>query len=160
MKLIGIDLYQHLFGRALKLARGEEVDDWTPELHLEVGGCLPKSWIPEEDVRLSLYGRLARVEDVAALDSFEAEIEDRFGAIPESARDLLLIARIRLRAREAGIRRIDAGAAAIALTPHDRRASKPMEALIEKNGRWIARDAIADPVERADHIETMLDAMT
>ena len=160
MKLIGIDLYQHLFGRALKLARGEEVDDWTPELHLEVGGCLPKSWIPEEDVRLSLYGRLARVEDVAALDSFEAEIEDRFGAIPESARDLLLIARIRLRAREAGIRRIDAGPAAIALTPHDRRADKPIEALIEKNGRWIARDAIADPVERADHIETMLDAMT
>ena len=160
MKLIGIDLYQHLFGRALRLARGEAVDDWTPELHLEVGGCLPAAWIPEEDVRLSLYGRLARIADVAALDGFEAELEDRFGEIPGAAKNLLLIARIRLRARGAGIRRIDAGPVAIALTPHDRRAAKPVDALVEKNGRWIARDAMADPVERADHIETMLDAMT
>ncbi|WP_333928638.1 TRCF domain-containing protein [Sphingomonas sp. LR55] len=160
MKLIGIDLYQHLFGRALRLARGEAVDDWVPDLHLGVGGSLPDTWIPEEEVRLSLYGRLARLEDVAALDQFEAELEDRFGVVPDSARRLLLLARIRLRACVAGIRRIDAGPAAIAFTPNDRRADAPLEDLVEKNGRWIAQRAVADPVERAAQVEALLDALT
>ncbi len=160
MKLIGIDLYQHLFGRALRLARGEAVDDWVPDLHLGVGGSLPDTWIPEEEVRLSLYGRLARLEDVAALDQFEAELEDRFGVVPDSARRLLLLARIRLRACAAGIRRIDAGPAAIAFTPNDRRADAPLADLVEKNGRWIAQRAVADPVERAAQVEALLDALT
>ncbi len=160
MKLIGIDLYQHLFGRALRLARGEDVDDWVPELHLEVGGSLPEAWIPEEEVRLSLYGRLARLDDVAALDQFEAELEDRFGVVPDSARHLLLVARIRVLARAAVIRRIDAGPAAIAFTPHDKRTDKPLDELVEKNGRWIAELAIADPIERAERIEGLLDALT
>jgi len=159
MKLIGIDLYQHLFGRALRLARGEQVDDWVPDLHLELGGTLPEAWIPEEEVRLSLYGRLARLEDVVALDRFEAELEDRFGTIPDSARQLLLLARIRLRACAAGIRRIDAGPAAIAFTPHDRRATAPLDELVEKNGRWILKRGVADPVERAAQIEALLDAL-
>ena len=159
MKLIGIDLYQHLFGRALRLARGEHVDDWVPELHLEVGGCLPATWIPEEEIRLSLYGRLARLDDVAALDRFEAELEDRFGTIPGPAHHLLLTTRIRLRAHAAGIRRIDAGPAAIAFTPHERHRPAPLADLVERNGRWIARLAIDEPVERAARIEEMLDAL-
>ncbi len=160
MKLIGIDLYQHLFGRALRLARGEHVDDWVPELHLDLGGSLPEAWIPEEEVRLSLYGRLARLEDVAALDHFEAELEDRFGTVSDPTRNLLLMTRIRLRASAAGIRRIDAGPAAIALTPQDRRETVPVDDLVEKNGRWIAQMAIVDPVERAGRIEELLDTLT
>ncbi len=164
MKLIGIDLYQHLFARALRKARLERegdtlVDDWIPELHLEVGGCLPEEWIPETEVRLALYARLARLDDVAALDRFEAELDDRFGAMPDQARRLLQVARIRTLARGADIRRIDAGPAAIALTPHDRRAAKPAGDLVEKNGRWIAGDSIADPIERAHRIEELLDAL-
>jgi transcription-repair coupling factor (superfamily II helicase) len=87
-------------------------------------------------------------------------LEDRFGVVPDDARHLLLIARIRTRARAAGIRRIDAGPAAIALTPHDRRIDKPLDDLVEKNGRWIVQAAIVDPVERAEHIEEVLDALT
>jgi len=164
MKLIGIDLYQHLFGRALRLARidregGAPIDDWSPELHLELGGSLPEAWIPEMEVRMSLYGRLARLEDVSALDLFEAELDDRFGKAPEEALRLLQVARIRMMAREAGVRQIDAGPAAIAFTPHDRTAAKPLDDLVEKNGRWIAAESIADPIARAGRIEELLDAL-
>ena len=164
MKLIGIDLYQHLFGRALHQARFEQegdtlVDDWIPELHLELGGCLPEEWIPETEVRLALYARLARLDGVAALDLFEAELDDRFGAMPDQARRLLQVARIRTLARAADIRRIDAGPAAIALTPYDRRTAKPAGDLVEKKGRWIAVESIADPIERANRIEELLDAL-
>ncbi|HXH16849.1 MAG TPA: TRCF domain-containing protein [Sphingomonas sp.] len=164
MKLIGIDLYQHLFGRALRKARVEReggtfVDDWIPDLHVELGGCLPDEWIPETEVRLSLYARLARLEDVAALDLFEAELEDRFGAMPDPARRLLQIARIRKLARAADIRRIDAGPAAIALTPYDKRIAPSHPDLVGKNGRWIAAESIADPIDRANRIEDLLDSL-
>jgi transcription-repair coupling factor (superfamily II helicase) len=156
MKLIGTDLYQHLMAHALRAARGQAVDLWTPELHLELSGCLPEAWIPDIGVRLSLYARLARLNDGAALDAFEAEIEDRFGAVPAEARDLLDIARIRALARSIGVRRIDAGQAAIALTP--RGADLPVPAgLAEKNGRWLLSEAIADPAERVQRVRAMLE---
>ena len=156
MKLVGIDLYQHLFGLALRAARGETVDEWTPELHVELAGRLPEEWIPEVDVRLALYGRLARIDTGAALDTFAAELEDRFGSLPAEAADLVDIARLRLLARDAGVARVDAGPAAIALTPRHGAALPEDSGLAERNGRWIAKEALADPRERLERVTTLL----
>ncbi|MGI4948497.1 MAG: helicase-related protein [Janthinobacterium lividum] len=159
MKLVGVDLYQHLFALALREARGEAVDDWVPDLRLDTGGRLPEEWIPEEAVRLALYGRLARLGDTAALDAFEAELEDRFGTLPDEARLLLATARIRRLARGAGVARVDAGPAAIAFTPHRAGSIAVVDGLEEKGDRLIARTAIADARERAEEVERLLDAM-
>ncbi len=161
MKLIGTDLYQHLLEGALRTARGEVVDRWRPELHLGIFGRLPEAWVPEVDVRTVLYGRLARIADAAALDMFEAELEDRFGALPNEARSLLDVARIRLLARHALIARIDAGPAAIALTPHSGFAGDIAAAgLVPKNDRLILAEAIDDPGARlaglAEVLETLI----
>ncbi len=158
MKLIGTDLYQHLMAHALRAARGEAVDLWVPELHLELSGCLPEAWIPDLGVRLSLYARLARLSGASALDAFEAELEDRFGAVPAQARDLLDIARVRAMAHAIGIRRIDAGQAAIALTPRATGETAPA-AFTEKNGRWLLTEAIADPAERVQRVRATLEAI-
>jgi transcription-repair coupling factor (superfamily II helicase) len=154
MTLIGIDLYQHLLTQALRAARGEAVDSWTPELHVELAGRLPEDWIPEVEVRLALYGRLSRLGEAAAVDGFEHELEDRFGALPDAARHLLDLARLRVLARAAGIRRVDAGAAAIALTPRHKAAAP--DGLIAKGDRWVAREAIADPVARVERVRDLL----
>lgn len=155
LKLIGIDLYQHLLGQALKQARGEAVDELPPELRLGIGARLPADWIPEEEVRLSLYLRLARLADAGALEGFEAELADRFGELPAEAEALLAQARIRLLAESAGVQRIDAGPAAIALTPRDAKAKGP--ASVEaKDGRWLLRPEESEPLARLDAVETML----
>ncbi|TZG26540.1 DEAD/DEAH box helicase [Sphingomonas montanisoli] len=117
VRLIGVDLYQHLLARALAVARGEAADRWTPELHLGEDARFPADWIAEEEIRLNLYLRLGRLADEAAVDQFAEELEDRFGALPAPAQRLLAIARIRRLACAAHIARIDAGPAAIALTP-------------------------------------------
>ncbi|MDP8912949.1 MAG: DEAD/DEAH box helicase, partial [Pseudomonadota bacterium] len=117
MKLIGLGLYQHLLEQALRVARREDVDDWMPELSLGLSGRLPESWIPEEEVRINLYVRLARTASAAQVDSLAEELEDRFGGRPAEARRLVELARIRLLARAAKVARVDAGPAAIALTP-------------------------------------------
>jgi transcription-repair coupling factor (superfamily II helicase) len=117
MKLIGLGLYQHLLEQALRVARGESVDDWVPELHLGLSGRLPADWIPEEEVRVNLYVRIARVSTGNDVDALAEELEDRFGALPAEAATLLDIARIRLLAHAACVARVDGGPAAIALTP-------------------------------------------
>lgn len=157
MKLIGIDLYQYLLGRALRAERGEAVDRVAPELHLGIAGRLPESWIPEVEVRLTLYGRLARIEAEGALDAFEEELEDRFGALPDEARLLIELARVRLLARGAGVAKVDAGPAAIAFTPQHR--GRTPKGLTEKNGRWIMPARIADAEERLAKVGEMLEAV-
>jgi transcription-repair coupling factor (superfamily II helicase) len=157
MKLIGLGLYQHLLGQALRVAHGETVDDWTPELHV-AGGRLPKGWIPEEEVRINLYVRLARLDSAAALDAMADELEDRFGTLPPEAAALLALARIRQLAREARIERVDAGPAAIALTP--RRGFKgKAPGLQKKDGRLLLKERIEDEGERLAKVRELLESL-
>lgn len=160
MKLIGTDLYQHLLGVALRKARGEDFERWTPELHLGSAGALPDSWIPEADVRLSLYVRLARIQDDAGIDAFEDELVDRFGPLPPDAEALMTRARIRAAARMLDIARIDAGAAAIALTPRRGFAADAAAAgLTEKNGRLLLAEA-TDDAARSGRVRELLETLT
>ena len=159
-KLIGVDLYQHLLGAALRKARGEEVERWTPELNLGATGCFAESWIPSADMRLSLYVRLARIEEEGALEAFEEELVDRFGALPPDAEMLLAQARIRLSARALRLQRIDAGAAAIALTPRPDFAGDTRQAgLVEKNGRFLLAEA-TDDADRAERVQALLERLS
>ena len=158
MRLIGVELYQQLLEGALRTARGEAVERWTPELHLGIDGWLPADWIQDEDVRITLYARLARLRGVSDVEAFEDELRDRFGALPRAAERLMAITRVRELARGHGIARIDAGPAAIALTP---RADSDMAAAIgglsEKNGRLILAERIEDAGERLERLATLLE---
>ncbi|TPG54451.1 helicase-related protein [Sphingomonas glacialis] len=158
MKLIGVDLYQYLLESALRTARGEHVERWTPELHLGIAGNLPSDWIPEDDVRVALYGRLSRLNDMPALDAFEAELEDRFGSLPPQAHALVAVARLRVLALGARIARIDAGPAAIALTPRPDFAGDTA-GLEAKGDRLLLRAAHDDAIERLGVIEALLEGL-
>jgi transcription-repair coupling factor (superfamily II helicase) len=155
MKLIGVDLYQHLLEAAIREARGETVDEWSPVLNLGVGGRLTPEWIPEEETRVGLYIRLARITDVNGLDAFEDELGDRFGELPEEVRRLLAIARVRVLARAGGIAKVDAGPAAIAFAPRGDMPAPPA-GLEEKNGRLILKEALEVPLERVARVEAVL----
>jgi transcription-repair coupling factor (superfamily II helicase) len=114
VKLIGTDLYQHMLKHAL---RGETLgDDWTPELNIGLAGTIPEEYMNEPEMRINLYARLARFDSYETIDELEAEIEDRFGSIPEPVQNLLRLANLRQLCRRLGIARIDAGPQAIALT--------------------------------------------
>jgi len=159
MKLIGADLYQHLLGLALRRTHGEEVDHWSPELHLGNTGALPESWIPEGNVRLALYVRLARIEDSAGIEAFREELIDRFGMLPRQAEALMARAHIRKAAKALNIERIDAGPAAIALTPRKGFDCDTQHVgMIEKNGRFLLVQECDDEL-RADKVQTLLEAL-
>jgi transcription-repair coupling factor (superfamily II helicase) len=160
MKLIGIDLYQYLLEAAIRTARGEDVERWTPDLNIGVVGRFPEDWLPDEELRVALYCRLARIDSEAGLDVFAAELEDRFGAFPSQVDTLLRVARIRVAARLTGIARVDAGPAAIALTPRaDFSADGTRCGLEKKNGRLLLTERINDPSTRLDRVEHLIEAL-
>lgn len=159
MKLIGVDLYQHLFEAALKEAQGEDPGRWRPELNLGDPGGLPADWIPDPDIRIGLYVRLARIAEEGDLDDFAAELTDRFGSHPFAVERILAAARIGILGRAAEIERIDAGPAAIALTPHSEMPPVPDELhLTEKDGRWLLKER-NETADLLQSVTTLLEAL-
>jgi transcription-repair coupling factor (superfamily II helicase) len=58
---------------------------------------------------MSLYRRLANLEEANDLDAFAAELVDRFGKLPEEVQQLLQVVSIKRLCRLAGVEKIDAG---------------------------------------------------
>jgi transcription-repair coupling factor (superfamily II helicase) len=117
VKLIGVSLYQHFLAKALATARGERQADGGPlDLNIDLSGHIPADYVPEAEVRINLYARLARLEDDEDVDAFEDEIRNRFGNPPEAVDHLIALARLRAQSRLYRISRIDAGPQAIALS--------------------------------------------
>ncbi len=115
LKLIGLGLYQHLMGLAIREAKGEVVEDWSPEIHVDRSGSLPADYIPEPELRLNLYARLSRVTDPHDAEAIAEEMADRFGPPPAEVEALLERTRLRALCRSLGVARVDVGPRGIAL---------------------------------------------
>ncbi|TIL83261.1 MAG: hypothetical protein E5Y68_04205, partial [Mesorhizobium sp.] len=73
-------------------------------------------YVPEPAIRLSLYSRLFRMSTHSDLNAFAEEVEDRFGAMPSEVATLLEVTRLRMDAAALGLRQVDIGPEAIAIT--------------------------------------------
>ncbi|HEX3931475.1 MAG TPA: transcription-repair coupling factor [Nocardioides sp.] len=103
---VGFDLYVRLVGEAVQEFRadGSGADDLGEvRIELPVDAHLPHTYIPSERLRLEMYRRLAEVRADADVDAIRDELDDRYGEPPVEVASLLLVARFRARARQAGI---------------------------------------------------------
>ncbi len=71
------------------------------DLPLAVG--IPADYIPDQDLRLRLYRRIADLRDETELDALASEFRDRFGPLPAMVQNLLYQMRVKLRAEKAGL---------------------------------------------------------
>ncbi|MBD2783601.1 transcription-repair coupling factor [Xenorhabdus sp. DI] len=114
MASIGFTLYMELLESAvdaLKEGREPSLEDLTnnqTEIELRMPVLLPDDYIPDVNMRLSFYKRIASAQDNSELDELKVELIDRFGALPDPGRQLLQSAAIRLIAQQLGIKRIEA----------------------------------------------------
>jgi transcription-repair coupling factor (superfamily II helicase) len=111
---IGFSLYTELLGRAVESLRaGDEPDLEAPlhagvEINLHVPALLPDDYVPDVHLRLILYKRISAAETAEDLRELQVELIDRFGLLPDSARNLMRIAALKKLAARAGIEKIDA----------------------------------------------------
>ena len=71
-----------------------------PSLDVPLNAFIPPEYVLDDAVRLRLYQRFSAIEDDAQLASLVAELEDRFGSLPEPAQHLVYVTSLRLRATD------------------------------------------------------------
>lgn len=136
---VGVELYQQMLEEAinnLKYDKVEVTDDWSPQINLGLSVMIPESYIEDLALRLSLYRRISLLQSDEEIESFAAELVDRFGPMPQDVENLLAIIRLKLVCKAAGIEKLDTGPKGAIIGFRDNKFAKP-EALIgfiHKNG--------------------------
>lgn len=128
---VGLELYNHLLEEAIAFARAEKDQqpmpdfDWTPQINLGLAVLMPESYIPDLDLRLNLYRRLASLNEIIHVHGFAAELVDRFGKFPPEVQNLLDVMELKILCRQIGVSKIDAGPQAIVFTFHNNAFNNP-----------------------------------
>jgi transcription-repair coupling factor (superfamily II helicase) len=115
---VGIELYQAMLEEAVAAARAaetgapgrpEEEERWTPQITVGTPVLIPEAYVADLGLRLSLYRRLAYLQDAGEIDAFAVELIDRFGPLPEEVGNLLEIVAIKQLCRGARVEKAEAG---------------------------------------------------
>lgn len=107
MLAVGFDLYCQLMEEAVRELKGENIiPPTTTAVDLGLDAYFPEEYIGDSRQKLALYKRLVAIEDLKSLAELFDEMQDRYGPLPPSGRNLLKVAEIRILAREVGISRI------------------------------------------------------
>lgn len=109
---VGFDMYSKLVAEAVsalkKLIKPGDTSGPPPLppsvlIDLPLSAHVPETYIEDMHARLSVYQRVAEVDSPEAVATMEAELRDRFGAVPRSVENLLYVSLIRAMARKANV---------------------------------------------------------
>jgi transcription-repair coupling factor (superfamily II helicase) len=112
---VGFHLYTRLLSEAVKRIRSERgipmgknalaasVHRPLVSVDLPLNTNIPPDYVPDREMRLGLYRRLADVQAMDEIDEMEAEFSDRFGPLPGEVTNLIFQMKIKLMASEAGL---------------------------------------------------------
>lgn len=115
IKEIGVELYQQMLEDAVAAAKaGYDMDDipdgtWSPTINLGSSVLIPETYVKELSVRMSLYRRLSDLETHDDIETFAAELIDRFGDLPREVENLLQTVEIKQLCKKVHIDSVDAG---------------------------------------------------
>ena len=70
---------------------------------------MPDDYLPDVHVRLIQYKRIASATSIDELRDLKVEMIDRFGLLPDAARNLFDVTELKLHVQSFGIRKIEAG---------------------------------------------------
>jgi transcription-repair coupling factor (superfamily II helicase) len=108
IEAIGFEMYTTMLEEAVGKLKGEErVEVPTTQLSLGIALRIDESYIAEENQRLRMYKHIAGVQSEAAIADVRAELEDRYGPLPESVRHLLDASLLRIECERIGVSQID-----------------------------------------------------
>jgi transcription-repair coupling factor (superfamily II helicase) len=115
IKEVGFELYQSMLEDAIMDAKAggagleKPRDSFSPQITVDAAIMIPDDYVPDLDLRMGLYRRLNEVEDRQGLESFAAELIDRFGKLPAATQNLLKLIEIKQNCMKANVAKIDVG---------------------------------------------------
>ncbi len=165
VKEVGIELYQELLRQAVEQAgkssdtEQAEIADFTPQINLGNNVLIPEAYVSDLSVRLSLYRRISNLQNEDDINAIMAELVDRFGAIPESVRNLLEIVVLKRACLRANIAKLDAGAKGFSVSFKDNHfdqpdrliawiASKKGKVILKSDHKLVIKEELPKPDKR------------
>ena len=135
---IGFNYYNRLLERAIKNIQSEKPKEfWLEEeqqefhhIKIESDHYFPKEYISNEKERLEIYRKMLHFKNLIEFDILENELIDRFGKIPELAKNALLYYKLRLLAKNSNLESVDLKQKHIILEFNNKRL--PSRELIKK----------------------------
>ncbi|GAB1595433.1 transcription-repair coupling factor [Lysobacter claricitrinus] len=115
MTEVGFSLYTELLERAVRSIRQGKLPDVDmaeargADVELHVPALIPDDYLPDVHTRLTLYKRISSAKNVDELRELQVEMIDRFGLLPDAAKNLFAIAELKLDATRLGIRKLELG---------------------------------------------------
>ncbi len=108
IEAVGFELYTSMLEEAVSKLKGESHREQpVTQLNLGISLRIDEAYIPEENQRLRAYKRIAGAQDEATLADVRAELQDRYGELPESVHHLLEAAALRLTCERVGVLQVD-----------------------------------------------------
>jgi transcription-repair coupling factor (superfamily II helicase) len=108
IEAIGFELYTQMLERAVREMKGEAApEEAETQLNLGLNIRIPADYVPEENQRLQMYKRVARVETETQLHDVTAEMTDRYGPPPPAVRNLFDYASLKLLCMKVGVNAIE-----------------------------------------------------
>jgi len=144
---VGLSLYLELLEHAVSALRAGHAPALdrplaaVSEVELHIPALLPADYVPDVQLRLALYQRIAAA-GAEELRDMGGELLDRFGTLPGPAEHLLRIAELRLRARALGVRRLDLGpqGGSVQFDAHNQVNADAVIALLRQESREYRMD--------------------
>jgi transcription-repair coupling factor (superfamily II helicase) len=100
---VGFELYCRLLDEAIREKKGEVRPELPePVIEIPVDAYIPADYISDHKQKVEIYKKFANINTVEAADNLLAELIDRFGEPPQPVYNLVLISKIKARARETG----------------------------------------------------------
>lgn len=115
IEAIGFSLYMELLDETVKaLQAGKTLSLDKPlqavtEVDLKIPALIPEDYLPDVHMRLVLYQRIANAKTSDDLEELQVEMIDRFGILPQQAKNLFQTAELKLLASSLSVRKIDVG---------------------------------------------------
>lgn len=128
IKEVGFELYQQMLEEAVAelKSEGPVIDShWSPQIAVGTAVMIPETYVPDLQLRLGLYRRLADLDTPQEIDGFGAELIDRFGPLPLEVQHLLKIVFIKALCRKANVEKLDAGPKGIVVQFRDKTFPNP-----------------------------------
>src|SRR5205823_10384942 len=107
---VGFELYCQMIDDAVEAAGADTDRPEAPEpvrFDVAVDAYLPASYIPFEAAKIDVHRRIAAARAAGELREIRDELDDRFGALPPEAENLLELQRARIELGAAGATSVD-----------------------------------------------------
>lgn len=121
IKEVGVELYQEMLEDTMNAIKHNISEEQLEEIekskevqiNLGIPVLIPEEYIPDFDLRMSLYQKISSLKTDSKIEEFAAEMIDRFGNIPESFENLMSIIKLKNLCKKHGISKVDAGPKAL-----------------------------------------------